>query len=110
MLYGLSTYFFRLEVSIGYANMNCHQGYNLNVQSIKVVNVNTTDECIIECIDTVNCTSLNVESVTGETFVNCSILSTDRHREVKNFESKSESEHCSIMVDKLNHFSYYSAK
>jgi len=78
--------------------MNCHQGYFLNVQSMKNVNVNTTDECIIECIDTVNCTSLNVESVIGETFVNCWILSTDRHRKMGEFEVKSDAEHCSIMV------------
>jgi len=66
--------------------MNCHEGYVLNVTSIKNVNVNTTDDCIIECIDTVNCTSLNVESV-GGTSVRCSILSTDRHREFERFET-----------------------
>ena len=76
--------------------MNCHQGHVLDVPSIKNVNVNTTDDCIIECIDTVNCTSLNAE-VDGTT-VNCSISSTDRHREVEKFRVKSGTEHCSIMV------------
>jgi len=69
-------------------------------------------ECSIhqKCEREHNRSSLNVESVTGETFVSCSILPKDRHREVKNFESKSESEHCSIMVGKLNNFAYHSAK
>jgi len=79
--------------------MNCHQGYVLNVQSIKNVTVNTTDECIVECIDTVNCTSLNAETVIGGTTVRCSILSTDRHRESGKFITESSTEHCSIMVN-----------
>ena len=77
----LKCVFLYLEISFGYANMNCHQGYFLNVQPMKVVTVNTTDDCIIECIDTVNCTSLNAEE--DGTSITCSVLSTDRHREVE---------------------------
>ena len=77
--------------------MNCHIGYKLDVTPIKQLTTNNTDDCILECIDTINCVSLNVEHI-DHTSVDCSLLSTDRHWNNESFQIATGMEHCAIMV------------
>ena len=84
----------------GYMNVKPNVDHYLDVQPIKQVIVNKTEECIIGCIREMDCCSMNIqeESVGGTTTKNCSLLSTDRYRSYEKFVVKPQVSHFEIVV------------
>lgn len=76
----------------------------LDVVAMKGFDVNNTDECIVQCIYTKNCTSINyiIEDNAKDEEGYCELLNTDRHRDFSKFENASEYKamHFSLQVMK----------
>ena len=81
--------------------MKKHTDKYLAVEPIKGINTNDTDECIIHCIKTKNCTSINYWSLTDAEDEQgyCDILETDWHRNFSKYVNTSE------ISKKVTHFS-----
>lgn len=81
----------------GYMNMLPHEGYLLNVTAIKTTRQPTSDKCVLDCIDTTNCWSINtVKQLTED--VECQLLSTNKHLNSTEYITHTGSTHFFIPV------------
>jgi len=74
-----------------------HPDMHLLVGTDKILNSTkglSEDECILRCVSTPNCTSSNYY-ITSK---NCTVLSTDRFRDIDNFQTSPGAIHYSIEV------------
>jgi len=88
---------FLIDIEIGYANMVEHPNMHLSVDVGKILNSTkgfSEDECILSCVSTTNCTNSNYYSSTKD----CDVLSTDRFRDIDNFQSFTGAIHFSVEV------------
>ena len=76
------------------------QGYYLNVTAIKTTRHPTNDQCILDCVETTNCWSINaVQQLSGDD-VECQLLSTNKHRNSTEYITRNNSTHFFIPVSK----------
>ena len=67
------------DVTWGYMNMLPHEGYFLNITALKTTQQPSNDKCIVDCIETTYCFSINAVQQLNNT-VQCQLLSGNKHR------------------------------
>ena len=73
-----------------------HEQMYLNVTPEHVIQTLNIDECLVQCVLTPNCTSLNYLQTNNEISMNeamegeCQILNTDRFRQITNYKTQAE--------------------
>ena len=82
-------------------------GQFLNVTAMKTTQQPTKDNCVLDCIDTDDCWSINaIEQPNGSSF-QCQLLSTDKHRNSANYVALTGSTHFAIPVSLFSSFTWF---
>ena len=79
-----------------------HRGYRLNVTAIKITRQPTNDQCIIDCMNTTNCWSINAVEQLDVDDVECQLLATNKHRNSTEYVAQTGSTHFFIPVSCLD--------
>ena len=86
-----------LDVTWGYMNMLPHEGYFLNITALKTTQQPSNDKCIVDCIETTDCFSINAIQQPNNT-VQCQLLSGNKHRNSTEYVALTGSTHLYIPV------------
>ena len=84
----------------GYMNMLPHEGYFLNITALKTTQQPSNNKCIVDCIETTDCFSINAVQKLNNT-VQCQLLSGNKHRNSTEYVTLTESTHFYIPVSFL---------
>ena len=77
-----------------------HEGYFLNITALKTTQQPSNDKCIVDCIKTTDCFSINAIQQLNNT-VQCQLLSGNKHRNSTEYITLTESTHFYIPVSFL---------
>ena len=84
-----------------------HEGYFLNITALKTTLQPSNDKCILHCIDTTDCFSINAVQQANNT-VQCQLLSGNKHRNSTEYVTLTGSTHFYIPVSTLKKLFYIS--
>ena len=84
-----------------------HEGYFLNITALKITLQPSNDKCILHCIDTTDCFSINAVRQANNT-VQCQLLSGNKHRNSTEYVTLTGSTHFYIPVGTLKKLFYIS--
>ena len=94
-----------LDVTWGYMNMLPHEDYFLNITALKTTQQPSNDKCIVDCIETIDCFSINAVQQANST-VQCQLLSGNKHRNSTEYVTRTGSTHLYIPVSVRVQFFY----
>ena len=86
-----------------------HEGYFLNTTALKTTQQPSNDKCIVDCVETTECFSINAVQQSNNN-VQCQLLSANKHQNSTDYVTLTGSTHFYIPVSfnqlSVNYFSF----